>query len=632
MAQTGTPSALAVAGMLTVLSVSAAGQYVSTHPVGVGLGYHTYGFTNTPVALNRDRAVVVTEGGDLGVGAADDGLLVALGLEDGEYWFQYMPFAPLLSDYEVLVRRVFRLSDSSVLYLADGTEAAGNGRIMVLKGLDNGSPHYVLHSGLAADIWPRGWGTPASLDDTTVALPSPGSDGIAGTTDDALLVCTGVGTPAFTMHVYQPGCGLGTAIKGISSDTAVATGMGNDGLLGTPDDLLVVAHRDGGQVQFATHALGYALGVWLDSRVPLTVGQGALLYPTTTGPAGGQTVSQTFTLVRGLPAAPQGVPVTSHTSGSLGGWGAPRPVYLGQHRLAHQDAGPDRVAGTADDTIVLITGLDETPQVTHLAAGIGLGMPLWPRQLLDLGDVKVTGTNGPDGAFNTPDDGLAVVAGIEEMNLTITTIPLGGAVSNIGGMGGDSVWAHVMGVGHLFVGAVTGLQPYSTSLGISMPAPGVPLVVNPWTLLFTRGGQTMGTQLNDEVVMVHFPYVESLGKGTEGAGGLRPRLVTDRNPVLGTGTYAVRLEDALPGAPCAVGFSHSPAWWQLSKSSVLYLDPYRIIGWLEGTVDPMGRYNWYTDLPPDPALAGRSYAGQAAVLDPTHPDRFTLTNGLVFHL
>ena len=103
-----------------------------------------------------------------------------------------------------------------------------------------------------------------------------------------------------------------------------------------------------------------------------------------------------------------------------------RPVELRSDAFAMSGFGSDGAVGTADDTVIVVTGVGGTPLVQSVVVGaLANGtastlVALSPRALLVAG-------GGPDQTVGTSDDAIVALTGIGG-TLAATQVPLGGAL------------------------------------------------------------------------------------------------------------------------------------------------------------------------------------------------------------
>lgn len=116
------------------------------------------------------------------------------------------------------------------------------------------------------------------------------------------------------------------------------------------------------------------------------------------------------------------------------------------------------------------------------------------------------------------------------------------------------------------------------------------------------------------------------GTGSPGTGGLVPLLAASGPPRLGTPDFAVRVEQALPGAAVHLFFAYAlaPQPWSIGPGLLARLDPVDLAQLFaaglaplaSGTVDPSGVFALPLAVPDDPALSGFAVHFQALVVDP----------------
>ncbi len=243
---------------------------------------------------------------------------------------------------------------------------------------------------------------PAALDGNTFCIASVGPNGAPGDADDRVVLITAAQTAPVVTDIVV--AGLNTApLAAIATNRVALTHAGADTLLGTLDDTLVVleftgkAVTGGGQTTFI-------------GPVDTTPGAGNLSLPFT--PDG----SATFVVTlggNGLPRDADDV-VTRLVLPSQQVRSAPvpallrRPLALSAMLLAGAGAGPDGVAGSADDDLVVVFEAGGALSTVRRALGSRLQAgALAPHARVGGGAVALP-TTGLNGTPNDADDRILV--------------------------------------------------------------------------------------------------------------------------------------------------------------------------------------------------------------------------------
>jgi hypothetical protein len=224
-----------------------------------------------PVRLSSRHGLVVSAGPDFLDSTADDEVLL-LDAVDGTVAHVNVPFAmngsgaqptPLAPDVALVLTRG-----------ADGLAGTADDAVAVLAGLGSTNSVSTVVVGAAGD---NNESRPAALDDATFALVTFGADGSVSTSDDAVTIVHGVGAAPLVQHVVVGSVAGGTTstVVPVSPSALLVAGGGPDQLVGTSDDAVVVLSGIGGPLAIARVPIGGALDAMDEFRyVPQALGDG----------------------------------------------------------------------------------------------------------------------------------------------------------------------------------------------------------------------------------------------------------------------------------------------------------------------------------------------------------------------
>jgi hypothetical protein len=127
-------------------------------------------------------------------------------------------------------------------------------------------------------------------------------------------------------------------------------------------------------------------------------------------------------------------------------------------------------------------------------------------------------------------------------------------------------------------------------------------------------------------------YTQTYGEACQGTGGKEPRIGALGAPVIGSGTFAVTLADALPAAPAVLNCGFAPSSLSFGACRLLVQVPVIPLATVQTTV--VGGGTVTLAIPNDPRLVGVMLFGQWAVADPQGQLRgfAALSDGLLMRL
>jgi len=122
------------------------------------------------------------------------------------------------------------------------------------------------------------------------------------------------------------------------------------------------------------------------------------------------------------------------------------------------------------------------------------------------------------------------------------------------------------------------------------------------------------------------PTVATVTSVGSGCGGLVPRLIALGDPVLGSSTFAADIQKTSANSPFLLGVGAGPAPTNLGSGCTLQLQTIDLAFF--GLTSALGHAVVVLPVPDSPSLRGITAAIQAAVLRPSAPLGFALTNAL----
>jgi hypothetical protein len=315
--------------------------------------------------------------------------------------------------------RLARLSATRAVYQsagADGNWATGDETLVVIDRAGSGN---VVTQVVVGSLQQNQGGShvPVRLTPSSVVLAVLGADLLSNTTDDVMVLVTGLGaTPEVTLlpapHLHTSGR---TQAVALSPRSFLVASTGPDGNLSTDDDLLYLFTDVGGanaRVDIPLPNLHYGR-----PGCPVRV-SATLAVAISEGPDGKpETADDTIALLSGLGTTNDVVQVTV---GAMEEDRECRPVRLGPNRLAVVTFGPDIDDDTADDQLAFLVDAGTSNLVFHAdvpgLAGWVANQPL----ALSATALLVLG-GGPDGE---------TYAGVDAVYTLVTGIGPGGSVKS----------------------------------------------------------------------------------------------------------------------------------------------------------------------------------------------------------
>jgi hypothetical protein len=330
-----------------------------------------------------------------------------------------IPYAPHGDASGGTVAVIVPLTPDSYLAAAEGQDGAfstTDDLILLVTGVRT-TP---VVTPLAAPNLPSGSGSIVRLSATRALAISEGTDGTFGTADDAVLLLDQLGS-ANQVTAITVGAIVGNEAfipARLTASSAVMVTRGADLAMGTADDTIAWLAGLGG-----TSTVSYLPAPRLRefrSR-PAVLSPQAFLLPSD-GPDGAPTtVDDQVFLFSGLGSTHARTDLTVPYQAAF----SPRtPVRVSATRAVMAGAGPDQVEATADDQLFVLDRLGSGNTITPIALphrqdfGAGIAAILSPTTL-------TIATEGPDSTRETADDTLAVITGLGTTN-TVTMVTVGG--------------------------------------------------------------------------------------------------------------------------------------------------------------------------------------------------------------
>ena len=461
------------AGLAAVAAFVA--QAGGADPIGTTIPLAPYGdaidgTSGQPVALSPTSLLVSAQGAD-GVGGTADDVAVLMRRLNGT------PITTsLATGYgATAAARIERLSATRAAMVSAGTDglfATADDALLVLDRLGSGNAVTPVVIGGLGDSQQF---TPERLSSNQVVVPSLGADLLGDTADDEVVVVTIHPAPAQVDRLAAPfqRSGGRSRIAGLSPEAFLIGSDGPDKKSSGADDLVYsFRFEDGSWARTDLAAPGLnrrSAGrcVRLSSRYGLVVSAGAdfvdsnaddevllldsvdgvvthIAVPYVRNSSGAQasvlapdralfgtrgadgidsTADDAIAVLSDLGGTNT---VSNIVTGPSGDNNQCRPVELRSDAFAMSTFGADRLVGTYDDSITVVTGVGSTPLIQSVVVGaLANGtastiVPLSSRALLVAG-------GGPDQTVGTSDDAIVALTGIGG-SLAAVQVPLGGAL------------------------------------------------------------------------------------------------------------------------------------------------------------------------------------------------------------
>jgi len=399
----GAPAAitLLVAGVLATPSSSS----LPMAPHGDALA----GAGGAATRLSSSALLVAADGADGVAGTADDAMLVVtdLGLEDPQVTAVETPYlAPDAGPPERLCATRAAAAGAG----PDGDWNTADDVVFDLGQLGSGNSVSAITIGR---LMPHEAYTPVRITADSFVVLTTGSDGIPGSSDDALALVTEIesGHPIVrTLPAPDVPDAQRSAPVVLSPAAFVVLSAGPDGTAGSDDDLLYLfTALDDDEPLRTDLDVPYALAD--ASGLPARVSWTRVFVSAAGDDATVGTADDELFVLDELGVPDVDVTTSRITVGPLLGGGAGIVTPLTFDRAVLAGAGPDGVALTADDELLLLSGIALDASVTPLTVGgLGEGPACRPLKLSRRSCAVVAA--GADMTFETDDDELVVVTGI----------------------------------------------------------------------------------------------------------------------------------------------------------------------------------------------------------------------------
>jgi hypothetical protein len=476
-------AARAAVGTLTVALVLLAG---SAAPTGTSIlssphGDLPDGSIGASLALGQGTFLVCAEGPDGNMGTADDRVLLVRGAGGAMPIVTFLA-TPGLSDFS---GRLVRLTATralvtgagpnltwgnadDVVYLLDGIgttntvtgitvgylgasdaytpEALGPDRAVVYSlgpnGAGNGTDdeavvltslggmNVVTH--LAAPRVPSsGRSKPVALSPTSFLLSSNGPDAAVRTADDVVYLFTNVGTAAVRTDITVPRLfsrSPGRPVR-LSATTALVSTSGADTTESNADDAVALLTSLGGMNIVTPIVVGggifdYGAGL----ATPLTQDLAVIA---SCGPDGSDTSADDGVVV--LSGLGTSNTATFVTLGYIDEDGECRPSRLSVDSCALPTGGMDTTFGNMDDQVVLLSGVGETNAIARITVG-GAQDGITSKVVPLAHDAFMISTAGPDFNGGTADDTVVVVSDALDDAPLVETVGMDGGLGSTYGL------------------------------------------------------------------------------------------------------------------------------------------------------------------------------------------------------
>lgn len=289
----------------------------------------------------------------------------------------------------------------------DATRGTADDRLAFMTQLDGPSPavSYIVVGGLSGFEASR----PVALSASSAVVFTEGPDGVRGTADDTIISIRELGSASTDTTPLTVGGMSGSTVcrpVKLSVDSALVSTEGPDSSLGTPDDTVVLLRELGGEPRILPIEVGGLMSS-LSSR-PVALSPSRALVATK-GPDGEEfTGDDLVVLLADLDTdSPRAIPITL---GGLGRRDTFRPQPIDLRSAIVSTSGADLAVGTADDSVVLLTGLDtDEPRVGEELIIGGLSGSDSSRPVLLSPTRALVLSAGPDGDFLSQDDEVVLI-------------------------------------------------------------------------------------------------------------------------------------------------------------------------------------------------------------------------------
>jgi hypothetical protein len=406
---------------------AAAGLVATAAPTGTSLAVGPFGgvadgSVGAPLPLGPGRFLFSTAGADLALGSADDATILVSGAGNGATpFFTPLP-TPGLSGYS---GHMTRLSGTRALLLGEGVDGTWKTADDVVLLLDELGSANTVTPIVVGYLDARDVNAPVALGSDAAVCTTLGADGTAGNGDDQVAILSDIGGANTVTLLSAPflAAQAGSRPTALGTDSFLLGSLGPDGTVRTVDDLVYLFTS-------AFEASPVRTDIVTPRRAQRGPGQFVVLGPTSAVAVGAgadaaeSTADDELLLLTGLGGTNTLTPIVV---GFVFDYGGGRPTPLSATTVVFAGCGPDGSDVTADDRLTVVTGLGTTNTITHVTTGAldedGQTRPV----ALDAATVASTGS-GVDGTRGNADDDLLVLEDVGGAN-TLRRFPIGGALA-----------------------------------------------------------------------------------------------------------------------------------------------------------------------------------------------------------
>ncbi len=598
--------------------------------VGGGLGHSMRGITNPPLRLTDDVLAVVSDGGSSGPTIPDDQIVIVSGFRTGQLVTANVGFYTALGITGDSSSTLTRLSDTSLLYVDHGV-LTGTPTLMIVSDIPatNTVTTFALDKVHALDPDQQ---TVAVLDADTIAWVAPGADGLSGTYDDLVVAVKGLAAGAITMQELAIGVPLAADTARAGDSLVAVRALGADQLPGSGDDSLYVCRVLTGSVTVHGSVDNISIGAFLSQRGPVTIADAdpVLIFPSVART--NDVYEPLYVAFDHMEAGVQATVFGTQRELPLGWIMVPTPIDIGGRAFAYISSGSNRQFHDSDDEVkVHFLAPGANPASAQWRPGVGLGMSDTSVPPVSLAtDRLVFPSSGHDRTVGNYDDGFLVVENLHAIFPTYLEVVTGS----------DHVALAKLNPSAISALDSSGLMSYVLDIGTPSPqlrqwtTPltdcGFPVRINDWTLMGGTNLSDAATDLRDDLLAIHFPWIELFGDASACGSGSHPA-ISQVTPYLGS-TYFATVSNVPPGAAMALVLAWYGGEAAINHQAKLWLDSANIFEDHVTFADGFGSGFVPLYLRPLPWLTGLSFAGQWGVFDPTSVGSFCVSSGFRLHL
>ncbi len=624
----------AAGNLLLVLAVMCAAQTVTEIPLTCGLGFGVAGSHESVSVADGGALAVISDGCDILSGGLDDQIVV---LSDaGGSATVTMIGLWAITESAAQSHRLVGLGGGAAVYPTPGGDlrfGTPDDQVIWLSML-GGAPAAVLRP--LGGAGPIPGSVLLGMSDGRLLFGHETVDlngNVSSHTDFRIGLTTGLPDAPATSHLALPLTGQGGGVR-VSGTHAVFVATGPDLAPGTADDALVIVDLSGTAPAFTVVPAPRGIQSFIEKSGPALLGDDAVLFATWGADGQPATCDDTIDVLTGVASAPVLVSLAVGDS-LIDPWFGLRAPGVARDTAVFPALGPDRVPGTADDTLVLVSAKSGGPVLTVMPSPVPLGHAfVRPRATGVSDDVVLIPTFGIDGHPGTPeDDGVVVVSGLAAGSPLVRHMPTEGPVVFVAGASWNSAVATLVDGRIVFLfdldRAVPNRQTFWQDAAPGPIRTGQPILVGPGVVVTNRRGDAQLPLLADNLLVFRLPAYRSFGRGSAGAFDMRPVMGTlGGTPYTGNTEFGLRVSGAAPVSVAGLFIAAAGGSWRIDPETEILIDVSsifrRYILWTSAAGDaalPIG-------IPGDPLLRGSSVFAQWAVLDATADAGFTVSDGI----